>query len=88
MENLIINKLLNAQWIYAKTMPTFPHEYSLRKNWNENDFISCVEYIRKNGYKKNFYKKTYIYLNINDKCYWTMGNPINETTLINRAIIK
>ncbi len=84
----IKNLLLNAKWIYAKSMPKFPHEYTLRKNWDNDDFIKCVLFIRKNGYIKHFYKIKYTYYNIENKCYWTMGNPIDKTLLINRALLK
>jgi len=84
----------SVKWQEAKTYrDTFPHEYTV-SNWIGsrkdlfNKFYSFVEYIRKNGYQKKFFKKTYTYLDVDGYQYWTMGNPICETTVINREKIK
>jgi len=74
------------QWIFAKTMPQNPHEYTLRKHWeHEDEFCEAVELIRKFGYHAKFKGRSYIQFNVLDKFYWTMGAPIEETILINRA---
>lgn len=79
--------LFNANYIYAKTMPKFPHEYTLKKHWlNQQLFVEIVEYIRNNGRQEYFFGKqlTYYYASDGNK-YWSMGAPSVETTLINRA---
>jgi hypothetical protein len=87
MENII----KNAKYIYAKSMPSFPHEYTLRSQWQDDkQFCDAANYIRENGVKKKFGKKEYIYLYIDGYKYWKMGNPISytdktKTILINRA---
>lgn len=70
-------------------MPENPHEYTLRKKWlSDDEFDYFVAYIRENGYKQKFGKVTYIYLNVDGYCYWSMGAPIEKTILINRAKIQ
>jgi len=76
----------SVQWRYAETMPEHPHEYTIRE-WNmevEDTFISFIEYIREYGYQKRFFRKMMTYCDIGDYTYWTMGAPIEETTVINR----
>jgi len=78
-----------VKWQFAKTMPKIPHEYTV-KSWKPHLSISFehfVEHIRKNGYKEKFMKKEYTYFDFNGWKYWTMGDPIEETTIINRARI-
>lgn len=83
--NVIGNALLNQKWIFAKTMPKIPHEYTLRKNWgNDSDFVDVVNFIRSYGYVEHFAGRPYTYLDVNGFSYWTMGAPVSETTLINR----
>jgi len=74
-----------VEWTFAKTMPKWPHEYIVRKNVEENLFIQFVKIIRTNGYDGNFYTKKLTYLEHNERVYWTMGAPIEETVIINRC---
>lgn len=94
MNEKLIHKLLDkAVFVYAKTMPNIPHEYTLRRTWkNDNDFVKVVIYIRLHGVKERYYKKHYIYYYYNGYKYWTMGCPLHNcdktgTILINRAKI-
>ena len=81
-----IKNLLANEWHFAKTMPKFPHWYTLRREWEDGDsFENAVLFIRENGYKSKYYNATYIYLEHDGCRYWTMGFPVDETTLINRA---
>lgn len=78
-----------SDWIYAKTMPQWPHWYTLRKNWRSNvDFEGVVQFIRDFGYQERFGSRTFLRLNINGMKYWSMGAPVQETILINRAVIE
>ena len=76
---------------YAKSMPQFPHWYTLRKDWrNDADFIKTVLLIRKYGKTEKFWKNEYIYFYMNGYKYWTMGYPVHNcpktgTILINKA---
>jgi hypothetical protein len=75
----------SQKWTYAKTMPTWPHEYIVRERVDETLFIKLVQYIRTNGYNGKFYQKDIIYFKDRGMVYWTMGAPIDETTIINRC---
>lgn len=88
--DLVARCLLASHWIYAKTMPTHPHEYTLRKDWKFEGILpweSMVQFIRDYSYDEYFYRKKMQRLNINDNKYWSMGAPLLETILINRAAI-
>jgi hypothetical protein len=76
----------HSTWTFAKSMPTTPHEYTLRKNApDETLFERVVMHIRHHGYKGRFGKTTYTYFDIDGWQYWTMGSPLPITILINRA---
>ena len=75
----------SVRWTFAKTMPKWPHEYIVRKNVDRNLFVQFVRFIRSNGYEGNFYSKKLIYFEHNEKVYWTMGAPIEDTIIINRC---
>jgi hypothetical protein len=78
----------NTIWTFAKTMPKWPHEYIVRKNVDEKLFVLLVECIRNNGYLGHFYKKEITYYDYKEYTYWTMGAPIAETTIVNRALLE
>jgi len=75
-----------SSWIFAKTMPQNPHWYTLRKYCVDFEFIEAVQFIRLNGKVVYFRKIPYIQYEFEEFKYWTMGNPIHKTILINRAI--
>ena len=78
----------NQTWIFAKTYAEkAPHEYIVRDkiNGTDDDFVNAVMYIREKGFKANFWKKEHIYLFIDGMFYWTMGDPIKDTVIINRC---
>jgi len=67
-------------------MPETPHEYTLRRNApDEALFEDVVVHIRRHGYRKAYGRATYTRLDIDGWQYWTMGSPLGETILINRA---
>lgn len=73
-------------WIFAKTMPENPHWYTLLKDWGNPDaFYNAVEYIREHGYQEKFGWRYYTYFDLNEYKYWTMGAPVEDTILINKA---
>jgi len=78
----------DKKWIFAKTMPQNPHEYTLRKQWgNGDDFDEAVQLIRDYGYAVKFQGRKYVQFNVLGHFYWSMGAPIPATILINRACI-
>lgn len=74
------------EWKFAKTMPKHPHSYILRERVDPKLFEDAVKFIRENGYVKNWFKMQFVYYDYNGHKYWSMGAPIPETTIINRAI--
>lgn len=73
-------------WTFAKTYAqTWPHEYIVRSRVDDALFLSLVRYIRKHGYQGRFYKKRITYLDVDGMVYWTMGAPIEQTTIVNRC---
>lgn len=76
----------SSKWTYAKTMPEWPHYYIVRSADNEDMFVDLVDHIRTYGYKGRFYRKKITYFDEDEYTYWTMGEPIAETTVINRCL--
>jgi hypothetical protein len=74
-----------AKWTFAKTMPEWPHEYIVRERVDEKLFEQLVRHIRANGHEEVFYTEKYIYFEEDGLLYWTMGEPIEETDIINRC---
>jgi hypothetical protein len=76
----------NTQWTFAKTYAaTWPHHYIVKERVDENLFLKMVKHIRCFGYEGPFYKQKYIYFDEDGLVYWTMGAPVEETTIINRC---
>ncbi len=73
------------KWVFAKTMPKWPHEYIVRERVDEELFERLVRHIRMHGYEGKFYRKTLTYYDEDGMMYWTMGAPLEETTIINRC---
>lgn len=73
-------------WTVAKTMPDWPHSYMVRgRTLDEDDFIRAARVIRTFGDPGKFYTRTNIYLHDGHTRYWTMGEPLTECQIINRA---
>lgn len=73
-------------WTFAKTMPNDPHEYTLRRDWDDPvPFDEVVHYIRRQGRREMYKGRAYTQLALGDWKYWTMGEPLPATRLINRA---
>lgn len=82
--------IAGSRWKFAKTMAHIPHEYTVKEwePWREDLFEQAVMFIRENGYEQNFFRATYLYYDVDERQYWTMGAPLVETILINRAVRK
>lgn len=66
-----------------------PHEYTVRR-WiggseANRDFDEYVTYIRRFGHADFYYELRHIYWVADEFKYWTMGWPVEETTVVNRA---
>ena len=79
--------IARCQWTFAKTMPFTPHEYIVRDKCplTDEEFVYFVNMQREHGVKERWGKYNNPYLYIDDYKYWTMGAPLEETTVINRA---
>ena len=68
-------------------MPWAPHEYIVRGKCplTEEEFVYFVNMQREHGVKEHWGKYFHPYLYIDDYKYWTMGAPIEETIIMNRA---
>lgn len=85
-EARLIALLQTASFRFAKTMPRHPHWYTLRKTWESDaDFVACVVLIRARGVVRRFKGRPYTQLDLGGLTYWTMGDTLDNTTLINRA---
>ena len=84
--------IAEVRWQFAKTMPQWPHEYTVR-TWRpelNNDFERFARFIREHGVVKPWprdsprprYHNTYYELD--GWSYWTMGEPLADTEVINR----
>jgi hypothetical protein len=74
------------EWVFAKTMPQIPHWYTLKRNAKSSEgFMAFVQEIRLRGVVRLFGSRSFTYLDLDGWTYWTMGAPVEETTLINRA---
>jgi hypothetical protein len=82
----LTNFIDTEKWTYAKTMPIWPHEYLVRQKVDEPFFVKLATFIRENGYEGSFYSKSITYYDHDGRVYWTMGAPIEETTIINRCL--
>lgn len=74
-------------WTFAKSMPFAPHEYIVKDKCalTKEEFEYFVNMQREYGVKERWGRYNNSYLYIDDYKYWTMGAPIEETTVINRA---
>ena len=84
-----LNEFAQAHaWTYAKTMPQCPHEYVVRKNIADDaSFCRFVMTIRRFGNDEPYYSKIHRYLDVGAFKYWTMGDWLPTTIIINRARI-
>ena len=79
--------LLDQEFTFAKSYAdTFPHYYLQRiKSTNENKFEELLYLIREQGKVYHFYKKQYVYLEIDDFVYWEVGRPIKCVQVLNKV---
>jgi len=77
----------DSKWTFAKTYAaTWPHEYIVRDRVDKSLFVRLVTHIRTHGYQGRFYRRAITYFDWDDRVYWTMGESIEETTIVNRCL--
>lgn len=47
-------------------------------------FVSFATFIREYGYPETYQGRSYTCLDVGNQKYWTMGNPMDQTTILNR----
>jgi hypothetical protein len=82
----VAKNLMQARWIFAKTMAYVPHYYTLRREWaKDSDFVDAVKFIREFGVDEIYGVRHFKILMVNEFKYWSMeGDDIYNTNLINR----
>lgn len=80
-------------WYFAKTYASFcPHEYVVKNRLSEEDkdfFEKFAQHIRDNGWNAVYGSMgVNKYYAVGQYYYWTMGDPIPETIILNRARFK
>lgn len=75
-----------GKWIWAKTYPGIPHEYIVRGKCglSDEDFLYLVVAQRTYGVHEQWHKYNFPYLYLDGYKYWTMGDAIEETIILNR----
>ena len=89
--NEISEFLYRENWTFAKTYADrAPHEYIVRGKitGTDREFEDAARYIREKGIPMKFWGETYRYLNLDGRLYWTMGEPVEETIIINRCELE
>lgn len=80
------------KWIFAKTYAeSAPHEYIVKEKLTRDDqkfFEEYVAYIRKNGFAARFWDQEHLYYELGGRYYWTMGDPIEENSILNRCYVN
>lgn len=92
MEKNKIRNFVNAQeWRFAKTYAkTAPHYYIIKGKLPKEEqetFIDFVKHIREKGYEELFWTKSFIMFRLDGFVYWTYGDPIPDTIVLNRRKI-
>ena len=78
----------HVTWTQAKSYPDAPHQYVVRTSLPEKQaaqFLAIAKHIRLEGVREWFGNSWYIYYYHNGWKYWTMGAPLDETIILNRA---
>jgi len=77
--------LASHTWWVARTMPQWPHEYTLRRTWeNQEDFVWMVTIMREKGYYETWGGRVSRVMNVSGFKLWTMEDTLDGTILINR----
>ena len=84
-------------WQLATTMLDIPHQYTVRDLASPDarkttarthaSFEWFVSWIRANGTRKPWGRYENTYMVVGEWEYWTMGFPVEETTIVNRQAV-
>lgn len=75
-----------CKWCWATSMIDIPHEYIHRDKCalSKDEFYYFVNAQRENGVHERWGKYNFPYLYIDGYKYWTMGDPLETTWILNR----
>lgn len=82
---LLLHFISASKWTFAKTYLKWPHEYIIRDRVDETLFVQLVTHIRTHGYEGKFYRMSITYFDEGGLTYWTMGEPLADTKIVNRC---
>lgn len=79
-----------CRWTLAKTYPSIPHEYIVRGKCEltDEEFVYLVNAQREYGKVEKWHRYEFPYLYVGKYKYWTMGERIEETIIINRQRVE
>lgn len=85
-------------WVFAKSMPAHPHWYVIRADYKRGQsryngsktpqdaqFVAVVMFVRRHGVLLAYGRSWYCCYDLDGFRYWTMGDPIERTWVLNRA---
>jgi hypothetical protein len=78
------------RWQFARTQPWNPHQYTI-KLWlpeEMDDFYRFATLIATQGFTAPWGKRSWPYLDIDEHTYYTFGDPLNTTSVINRKLVE
>jgi hypothetical protein len=85
--------MAKVRWIYAKSMPKHPHEYTLKREQDPDLFERVVQTIWDHGYDRSYLRRPWRSLDVGDHFVWVhtlpeprMSAPLEDTVLVNRAL--
>lgn len=77
----------SVRWQFAKKYAQkAPHEYTIT-DWNpefDTTFKASVRFISRHGQIDLYHGHSFTVYYLNGRKYWTMGEPVAETELVNR----
>lgn len=73
------NFIGSSRWRFAKTYAgTWPHEYIMQEDVDNELFLSLVRHIDARGYEAHFHKTKHAYFDYGEYTYWCVENIINR----------
>jgi hypothetical protein len=85
--------MASVRWIFAKSMPKHPHQYTLKRGQDEKLFERVVRTVWDHGYDRPYLRRLWRSLGVGDYFIWVhtepkprMPVPLEKTVLINRAL--
>jgi hypothetical protein len=79
--------IAGRHWQQARSRSN-PHSYTLRRWSHEESFELIVLHIREHGYEAVFAGDVYTQYDCGDHFYWTMGNSLPTTVVLNRKRLR